>query len=89
MSQEFKTNCRLMRGKIELLKQQSIPMMECVIECSSEEQTEARANIVIAYRHLEDARMRFGKAIQATDGGVSIYDKDKPIVADEKADEDT
>ena len=36
---------------------------------------EAKANIMLAYRHLEDARMRLGKAIQATEGGVSCYDK--------------
>ena len=30
-------------------------------------------NIVLAYRHLEDARMRLGKAIQALDGGESCY----------------
>lgn len=29
------------------------------------------ANITLAYRHLEDAAMRFGKAIQAADSGVS------------------
>jgi hypothetical protein len=33
------------------------------------------ANVMLAYRHLEDARMRLGKAIQAYDGGVSVYDK--------------
>lgn len=33
------------------------------------------ANTMLAYRHLEDARMRLGKVIQAYDGGVSIYDK--------------
>lgn len=32
-------------------------------------------NIMLAYRHLEDARMRLGKAIQAYDGGISVYDK--------------
>jgi hypothetical protein len=39
-------------------------------------------NLTLAYRHLEDASMRLGKAIQAYDGGksaaedaVSIYDK--------------
>lgn len=32
---------------------------------------EVAANITIAYRHLEDAAMRFGKAIQASDTGVS------------------
>lgn len=36
---------------------------------------EAIANLTLAYRHLEDASMRLGKAIQAADGGVSVYDK--------------
>lgn len=36
---------------------------------------EAKANIMLAYRHLEDARMRLGKALQAMDGGTSIYDR--------------
>jgi len=34
---------------------------------------EIGANITLAYRHLEDARMRFGKALQALDGGTSCY----------------
>jgi hypothetical protein len=34
---------------------------------------EILANLIIAYRHLEDARMRIGKAIQAYDGGISAY----------------
>lgn len=41
----------------------------------SELHGEFRANITLAFRHLEDARMRLGKAIQALDGGISIYDK--------------
>lgn len=32
---------------------------------------EVVANITLAIRHLEDAAMRFGKAIQAADGGKS------------------
>lgn len=36
---------------------------------------EAIANVMLAYRHLEDARMRLGKVIQAADGGVSILDR--------------
>jgi len=36
---------------------------------------EMLANITLAYRHLEDASMRLGKAIQAYDGGQSVYDK--------------
>jgi hypothetical protein len=37
--------------------------------------SEAFANATLAYRHLEDASMRLGKAIQALDGGISVYDK--------------
>lgn len=37
--------------------------------------SEMVANSVIAYRHLEDARMRIGKCMQAYQGGVSILDK--------------
>jgi D-Tyr-tRNAtyr deacylase len=38
-------------------------------------EAEAVANVMLAYRHLEDASMRLGKVIQALDGGVSVYDK--------------
>ena len=33
--------------------------------------SETKANIMLAYRHLEDARMRLGKVFQAQAGGVS------------------
>ncbi len=36
------------------------------------------ANIMLTYRHIEDARMRLGKVIQAREGGESVYDKSKP-----------
>jgi hypothetical protein len=36
---------------------------------------EMLANITLAHRHLEDARMRLGKFIQAFDGGTSVYDQ--------------
>ena len=39
------------------------------------QQKEMRINIDLAYRHLEDARMRVGKALQAADDGVSNFDK--------------
>lgn len=42
---------------------------------TDEDPGEAIANLTLAYRHLEDARMRLGKAIQAMEGGVSIFDK--------------
>ena len=40
-----------------------------------EERGEVMDNLILAYRHLEDASMRLGKAIQAIDGGVSVYDR--------------
>lgn len=40
---------------------------------------EVIANLMIAYRHLEDASMRLGKAIQYTDGGISVYDKETTV----------
>lgn len=38
---------------------------------------EMRANIMLAFRHLEDARMRVGKVMQQLQGGVSIFDQSK------------
>jgi hypothetical protein len=43
----------------------------------SEAAGEMAANLMLAVRHLEDARMRLGKVIQAMNGGVSIFDKPK------------
>lgn len=40
-----------------------------------EQHGEIKANIMLAYRYLEDARMRIGKILQAADDGVSILDK--------------
>lgn len=37
--------------------------------------SEMKANTILAYRHLEDARMRVGKILQAAGDGVSILDK--------------
>ncbi len=75
MSEEFKAKCQVRRDEIEAIKNVvRDEMMDCVVECGPEDLGEVRANVKLAYRHFEDARMRFGKAIQAADGGVSIYD---------------
>ena len=36
---------------------------------------EMRANLMLSFRHLEDARMRLGKVMQQIQGGVSIFDR--------------
>ncbi len=41
---------------------------------AGEDQGEQIANAMLAFRHLEDAKMRIGKVIQAT-VGKSVYDK--------------
>jgi hypothetical protein len=38
-----------------------------------QDHSEMIANLKLCYRHLEDARMRLGKAIQAHDGGCRRY----------------
>lgn len=43
--------------------------------CPAEVAGEVVANLMLTYRHLEDASMRLGKAIQARDGGESVYDR--------------
>ena len=36
---------------------------------------EMKANVMLAVRHLEDARMRVGEVMQQIQGGVSIFDR--------------
>ena len=50
------------------------PVFDAEVE-NNADHGEMRANIMLAYRHLEDATMRLGKVLQAHDGGVSVYDK--------------
>ena len=45
------------------------------IEAYPGQGSEMKANIMLTYRHLEDARMRIGKILQAADDGISIIDK--------------
>lgn len=76
---DFKTGIFGMRGDIELVKSkvknwQGHPALEPVDPNPLfEHQEEMKANLTLAYRHLEDARMRLGKAVQAYDGGKSCY----------------
>ena len=50
-------------------------------ENDKENRGEVMANLMLAYRHLEDASMRLGKVLQARDGGVSVYDKESTVGA--------
>ena len=63
-------DCEDLRRQIK-----SIAELCSALRADGSDNGEAMANLVIAYRHLEDASMRLGKAIQSLDGGVSVYDK--------------
>ena len=73
--------CKHLRTVILNLDQNVLDLMshDCY-ELSEEhrgQHSEMRANTMLAYRHLEDARMRLGKVMQQIQGGTSIYDKAK------------
>lgn len=68
------TQLRYLRGHIHELGERVLQFRRAPINHATDI-NECRANLTLAYRHLEDARMRLGKAIQSIDGGVSVYDK--------------
>ena len=78
---DFKEGCFGMRGDIELVKSKCknwLSRPELLAEpfdakVPMNKRQEMAANMTLAYRHLEDARMRIGKAVQAYDGGKSCY----------------
>ena len=75
----FKENCQSLRAILENNKRFAMSLMEHPDfqneQNSKNQHGEMKANIMLTYRHLEDARMRMGKAIQAYDGGKSCYPK--------------
>jgi hypothetical protein len=82
MENRFDELCKDLRSKIKLLAEEvRVDLREAAVHSARLEPSEVPnlaevyANITLVYRHLEDAAMRLGKAIQARDGGVSIYDR--------------
>lgn len=80
-SEDFKEDCFALRAQIEETKIQIMLLFDNHPALHSEQQTplppdqlgEMKANLKLSYRHLEDASMRLGKAVQAFDGGKSCY----------------
>lgn len=77
--QEFKDKCDNFRIYLKNIGKDILFLMGShLFEGSASHPTqhsEMKANIMLAYRHVEDARMRIGKVLQAADDGVSILDK--------------
>lgn len=64
---------REIKDVAKLVKQQ-VEETKARPQVVNEDKGEVIANLMLTYRHLEDASMRLGKAIQAHDGGISVYD---------------
>lgn len=59
---------KLMREYVDILKSTNIPL-------TLHDRWECIAQAMLALRHTEDARMRFGKVIQYANTGESCYKK--------------
>ncbi len=64
--------CNRLRAELETIKKE---VGAARLNAPADKAGEVEANYTLAYRHLEDARMRLGKVIQADGDGVSKYDK--------------
>lgn len=67
-----------LRSEIKTLGRRNLAMKRKAMSTpptgDKELDVEVIANIVLAFRHLEDSAMRMGKVLQALNNGESIYD---------------
>ena len=73
---DFATYCKNLRAMIRTIAEEVNASHDHPVFNEAQEESdhdEMHANLTLAYRHLEDARMRIGKAVQAFDGGASAY----------------
>ena len=79
MGEEIEDKCFRIRGVLLDCGKEVFEMMKDPVFQGEQqfpnEHGEMKANIMLTYRHLEDARMRLGKVVQAHDGGKSAYPK--------------
>jgi len=69
---EERERLRVVAGRVRYLLESPVFNKE---EAREGQHAEMKSNIMISYRHIEDARMRIGKILQAAGDGVSILDK--------------
>jgi hypothetical protein len=71
---DFRERCYALRAEILHVDKLVLGLREIIAPLGAGlDQPEMMANVILAHRHLEDARMRLGKAVQAFDGGASLY----------------
>jgi hypothetical protein len=73
VSTVFPDGCKSLRNSIQVTADNIKELSMGDVKLSQETIKEMSYNIKKAYRLLEDAKMRLGKAIQAYEGGTSIY----------------
>lgn len=81
----FVTMCNIHRATIKDLASRikgNADLVKSLDQTGNSDKGEMIANLMLSYRHLEDASMRLGKAIQAHDGGMSVYDKNTTVGVD-------
>ncbi len=78
---DLRTSIKIVANDILLVKKSVMDPANDFSNGGVADKGEIIANLTLAFRHLEDAQMRLGKAIQAYDGGVSVYDKKSTIGA--------
>lgn len=80
-SNSFVATCRDLRGRLDTMEGDVRRLMEHPVFYEEQERPnqhgEMKANVMLAVRHIEDARMRMGKALQHAEDGVSVYDGGK------------
>lgn len=78
MKNEFVSKADALRGMIGNVDRVVVTLKDNIaageMHIDNGDPREAVANVRLAHRSLEDARMRLGKAIQALEGGKSILD---------------
>ena len=68
--------CNQLRTSIEIIKSELAFLRSADLDETIGDPNETKANLTLAFRCLENGRMRLGKAIQATtEDGASKYDK--------------
>lgn len=82
---KFTQDCSAARTNIKAIGKQVLELKNFTVGMTELTQVsdkgEMIANVTLAYRHLEDAAMRLGKAIQAYETGNSIYDQNDSMRA--------
>jgi hypothetical protein len=73
----IEVNLNNIRGNVLDNEKSTRELVSVIQDLNQNLNPEVSANIMISIRHLEDARMRLGKALQYLGDGVSVYDNQK------------